>query len=516
VKARALRRIAWVGPAALALAAGGAAWAEAPAAPVVHVGSKSFTESVILGEIATQAIRAAGVGAEHRSGFGGTRLVWNALLRGAVDLYPEYTGTLIQEILAAVPAAAPDATKHDEDWLTRTLAERGVGLIGPLGFNNSYAVGVQRGLAARLGLQRLSDLRDHPELRFGFSNEFMSRRDGWPALRDRYGLPQGDVKGIDHDLGYRGIADGAIDAMDLYATDPEIKRDDLVALEDDRRVFPRYDAIFLYRLDLAQRAPGAIEALRRLTGRIDAPAMAAMNARAKLDHVPETKVAADFLRSALGLDGPPPATVGIARTILRRALEHLQLVALSLLAAIAVAVPLGVLAARNPRVGQIVLGAVGVVQTIPSLALLVFMIPLLGIGALPAMVALFLYSLLPIVRNTHAGLTNIAPSLRESAEALGLPPGAILRRIDLPLASPLILAGIKSAAVINVGTATLGALIGAGGFGQPIFTGIRLDDVGLILQGAVPASLLALLVQGLFDIIECRVVPRGLRLREKA
>jgi osmoprotectant transport system permease protein len=244
--------------------------------------------------------------------------------------------------------------------------------------------------------------------------------------------------------------------------------------------------------------------------------MAAMNARAKLDRVPETKVAADFLRSALGLNGPPPATVGIARTILRRALEHLQLVALSLLAAIAVAVPLGVLAARNPRVGQIVLGAVGVVQTIPSLALLVFMIPLLGIGALPAMVALFLYSLLPIVRNTHAGLTNIAPSLRESAEALGLPPGAILRRIDLPLASPLILAGIKSAAVINVGTATLGALIGAGGFGQPIFTGIRLDDVGLILQGAIPASLLALLVQGSFDILERRIVPRGLRLRERA
>jgi osmoprotectant transport system permease protein len=512
LKARALGRIAWVGLLALALAAGGAAWADAPAGSVVHVASKSFTESVILGEIATQVVRAAGAQAEHRSGFGGTRLVWNALLRGAVDLYPEYTGTLIQEILAA----APDATKHDEDWLTRTLAARGVGLIGPLGFNNSYAIGVKRALAARLGLQRLSDLRDHPELRFGFSNEFMSRRDGWPALRDRYGLPQGDVKGIDHDLGYRGLADGAIDAMDLYATDPEIKRDDLVALEDDRRVFPRYDAIFLYRLDLAQRAPGAIDALRRLTGRIDAPAMAAMNARAKLDRVPETKVAADFLQSALGLHDPPAATVGIARTILRRALEHLQLVALSLLAAIAVAVPLGVLAARHPRVGQIVLGAVGVVQTIPSLALLVFMIPLLGIGALPAMVALFLYSLLPIVRNTHAGLTNIAPSLRESAEALGLPPGAILRRIELPLASPLILAGIKSAAVINVGTATLGALIGAGGFGQPIFTGIRLDDVGLILQGAVPASLLALLVQGLFDIIECRVVPRGLRLREKA
>jgi len=499
--------------AAVALIAGAPpALAETSAARPVRVGSKAFTESVILGEIATQSLRAAGLEAEHRSGFGGTRLVWDALLRGAIDVYPEYTGTLIQEILSD----APGAENPSDDWLKKTLAAHGVGVIGPLGFNNSYAVGVRQDLAARLGLQTISDLRAHPELRFGFSNEFMSRRDGWPALRARYGLPQTDVKGIDHDLGYRGIASGAIDAMDLYVTDPEIKRYALRALADDLQVFPRYDAVLLYRLDLAARADGALGALRRLTGRIDAPAMAAMNARAKLDRVPETKIAADFLQQNLGLAIAAPSQPGIAGAILRRAIEHLQLVALSLLAAIAVAVPLGIFAARRPRAGQLVLGAVGIVQTIPSLALLVFMIPLLGIGALPAMVALFFYSLLPIVRNTHAGLTNIPASLRESAEALGLPPGAILRRIDLPLASPLILAGIKSAAVINVGTATLGALIGAGGFGQPIFTGIRLDDVGLILQGAVPASLLALLVQGLFELIERRVVPRGLRLRGEA
>jgi osmoprotectant transport system permease protein len=511
-RARAGLACALLGGALLAAMAVGApaAAAETPASPL-HVGSKGFTESVILGEIVTQTMRAAGLPAEHRAGFGGTRLVWDALLRGAIDVYPEYTGTLVQEILAgATGGATPDAA-----WLARTLAARGVGLLGPLGFNNSYAVGVPQALARRLGLARVSDLRAHPELRFGFSNEFMSRRDGWPALRDRYRLPQADVKGIDHDLGYRGIASGAIDAMDLYATDPEIKRYHLVALEDDLGIFPRYDAVLLYRLDLAARA-GALAALGRLTGRIDAPTMAALNARAKLDRVPETKVAADFLQTALGLIVPRVAQPGMIRSILRRAAEHLQLVALSLLAAIAAAVPLGIFAARRPRAGQLVLGAVGVIQTIPSLALLVFMIPLLGIGGLPAMVALFLYSLLPIVRNTHAGLTNIPASLRESAEALGLPPGAILRRIELPLASPLILAGIKSAAVINVGTATLGALIGAGGFGQPIFTGIRLDDVGLILQGAVPASLLALLVQGVFEIVERRVVPRGLRLREKA
>ena len=159
------------------------------------------------------------------------------------------------------------------------------------------------------------------------------------------------------------------------------------------------------------------------------------------------------------------------------------------------------------------LGVVGIIQTVPSLAVLVFMIPLLGIGAPPAMVALFLYSLLPIVRNTYTGLHDIPIQIRESAQALGLPPRACLWLVELPMASRTILAGIKTSAVINIGTATLGALIGAGGYGQPILTGIRLDDVGLILEGAVPAALLALLVQGIFELSERTLVPKGLRLR---
>ncbi len=170
----------------------------------------------------------------------------------------------------------------------------------------------------------------------------------------------------------------------------------------------------------------------------------------------------------------------------------------------------------GPGLGQIILAVVAVIYTIPSLALLVFMIPLLGIGTLPAIIALFLYGLLPIVRNTHAGLSGIAPGLRESAIVLGLSPGARLLKIELPLASPSILAGIKTAAVINVGTATIGALIGAGGYGQPILTGIRLADNRLILLGAVPAAILALMVQGGFGLLERCVVPRGLRIKSRA
>jgi osmoprotectant transport system permease protein len=475
----------------------------------LRVASKSFTESVILGEIAVQVARSAGAEAQHRPGFGGTRLLWNALTSGAIDLYPEYTGTIAEEL---IPRTLEKGEPGLDARLEEALAARGIGLIGPLGFNNTYAIGMTARRSRELGLAKISDLRGHPSLRFGFSNEFMSRRDGWPALRARYQLPQVEVNGLDHDLAYRGLRAGELDATDLYATDPEIPLYDLVVLEDDRHGFPRYDAVFLYRLDCPPETGLAISAMARLRGGIDAGTMASLNARAKVEHVPEAEVAADFLRTSLGIIRPKLDRPGWLPSVFRHAAEHLALVAGSLLTAILVAVPLGVLSARWSRLGQLVLGAVGIVQTIPSLALLVFMIPLFGIGARPAIVALFLYSLLPIVRNTHAGLRGISPALREAAEALGLPPDEILRRIELPLASPMILAGIKSAAVINVGTATLGALIGAGGFGQPIFTGIRLDDVGLILQGAVPASLLALAVQGGFELVERIVVPRGLRL----
>jgi osmoprotectant transport system permease protein len=308
------------------------------------------------------------------------------------------------------------------------------------------------------------------------------------------------------------VAAGSLDAIDLYTTDAEIRYYHLCVLTDDRGVFGDYQALFLYRADLEQRAPSAAAVLRGLEGRIGERAMIDMNARAKLDHVPELTVAAQFIDPRASGGGAS----GFWPELGRHTRDHLLLVLVSMLAAIAFAVPLGIAAARRPRFGQAVLAVVGVVQTVPSLALLVFMIPLLGIGAPPAIVALFLYSLLPIVRNTCAGLREIAPPIRESAAALGLPARVRLFKIELPLASRTILAGIKTSAVINVGTATLGAIVGAGGYGQPILTGIRRDDVGEILSGAVPAALLAILVQVSFDLAERWIVPRGLRIKVEA
>ncbi len=468
----------------------------------IRIGSKKFTESVILGEAVSHLIRDAGGRAIHRREIGGTRVLFQALLKGEIDIYAEYTGTLSQEILAG-------QNLDSDEKIRSALARRGIVMGRPLGFNNTYAIGMNEDQAGRLGIKTISDLRSHPDLRFGLGNEFMNRGDGWPSLRKRYGLPQTNVRGLDHDLAYRGLAAGGMDAMDVYTTDAEISYYGLRLLRDDLNHFPVYDAVLIWRVGLDANFAAA---LHRIEGRVDAAAMGRMNAAVKLDKISESKVAADFVNKSLGISADAEAD-GVWRRFQRHTMEHLTLVAISLAAAITLSVPLGILAARRRRLGQFILAVAGVIQTIPSLALFVFMIPLLGIGGPPALVALFLYSLLPIIRNTHAGLTDISPSIRESAEALGLPPGARLRLVELPLAARAILAGIKTSAVINVGTATLGALIGAGGYGQPILTGIRLDDIGLILEGAIPAAMLALLAQGVFEIAERMIVAKGLRLK---
>jgi osmoprotectant transport system permease protein len=494
-----------------AVSAGGEGRGEGGArAPRITIGSKSFTESVVLGELAAGAAASAGAEVEHRHALGGTRVVWEALLSGDVDLYPEYTGTIAREILS-------EEGITDEAGLRAALAARGLAMTASLGFEDTYALGMRRADAERLGVRTISDLLRHPTLRFGFTNEFVDRADGWPALRARYGLSSPKVRGLEHDLAYRALASGELDVIDLYSTDAQIRQLDLAVLEDDRHAFPDYHAVIVYRADLAARAPDALAAVRRLEGAITADEMIAMNAAVQIEGGDPGEVASAFLGERLGLAPSGAARVlrqaqdERARRVLTRTGEHLALVGIALFGAILFAVPLGIFAARRARVGALVLALVGIVQTIPSLALLVFMIPLLGIGARPAIAALFLYGLLPIVRNTHAGLTGLAPELRESAEALGLPPGARLRLVELPLAAPAILAGVKTSAVIAVGTATLGALVGAGGYGQPILTGIRLLSVPLILEGAVPAALLALVVQGGFDLIERAIVPAGLR-----
>jgi osmoprotectant transport system permease protein len=471
----------------------------------IRIGSKKFTESVILAELVARLGESAGATVNRRLELGGSRFLWDALVAGEIDLYPEYKGTLTHEILK-------NESVNDDASLEDAISQRGLRMSRPLGFSNRYAIGMLQGKAEQLGIRTISDLAQHASLRFGLSDEFLHRADGWPGLRAAYGLGALEERGLDHDVAYRGLVEGSIDVIDLYTTDPEIAFYQIRVLDDDRHYFSDNQAILLFNSNLRLRAPKALDSILRLQGRIDSSAIIAMNSAAKIDRRAESDVAAQFLSTNFGIiDREPPR--GVVSRILQRTVEHLRLTSLSLAAAIIIALPLGIIASKRAVLGQVILATVSIMQTIPSLALLVFMIPILGIGALPAIAALFFYSLLPIVRNTTSGLTNIPPAIRNSAIALGLTPVQRLRLVELPMASPAILDGMKTAAVINVGTATLGALIGAGGYGQPIFTGVRLDNFSLILEGAVPAAVLALAVQGLFELAERHFVPRGLRLK---
>ncbi|MEP7297585.1 MAG: glycine betaine ABC transporter substrate-binding protein [Burkholderiales bacterium] len=471
----------------------------AAAAPVV-VGSKRFTESYILGEIVRETLQARGVEAVHRQGLGNTGILEQALASGAVDVYPEYTGTIVRELLKRPQGDANPSLAQLNEW----LAPRGLKAAVPLGFNNTYALAMRESRAAELGIVRISDLQRVPNVRSGLSHEFLQRGDGWPALRLAYHLPQEAPNGLDHGLAYDAISAGRVDLIDIYATDAKVGRYQLRVLQDDLGFFPKYDAVLL------MRAAVDVRPFARLEGRIDAAAMIAMNAQVELDGQSFAEVAHRFVA------GARPAGEGtrqsfaarlFAPDLARLAGQHLMLVFGSLLIAIVVGVPLGIAAWRWPRASGWVLGAVAVLQTVPSLALLAFLIALMGsIGLAPALVALFLYALLPIVRNTHAGLQGVPEGLAQAALSLGLTPRQSLHHVQLPLALPTLMAGVKTAAVINVGTATLAAFIGAGGFGERIVAGLAVNDTGAMLAGAVPAAALALLVQAAFDLIERRLL----------
>lgn len=537
-----------------------AAGAAAADGGTLHVGSKRFTESYILGEILTQSA-APQTKAEHRQGLGNTAIVLGALKAGEIDVYPEYLGTIDSEILKhATPATLAQ--------IRAELATMGLGVAVPLGFNNTYALAMRAAAradgneagraprpagAAAAPIRSLGDLARHPELKFGLSHEFIGRADGWPGLARRYGLAQ-RPDGLDHGIAYEALEQRQVDVIDIYSTDAKIAKYGLRVLADDQGYFPRYDAMLLYRLDLPRRLPAAWRALQALEGRISAGDMIAMNAAVEIDGRSFAAVARDWLARtpapsaaaptaangagatgagnraapasavAAGAGAGAAAAAGPARgglmakifdeNLWRLTRQHLALVLFSVVLACLVGIPLGLLAAFSPRLRQTVLALVGVLQTVPSLALLAILIPLLGrIGAVPALIALFVYALLPIVRNTCTGILQVPPGLRQAAMALGLERRDRLLHIDLPLALPVILAGVKTAAVMSVGTATIAAFIGAGGYGERITIGLALNDNDMLLAGAIPAAVLALLTQGLFELIERGASPGPSSLR---
>lgn len=484
------------------------ALAAPPANDTLRIGSKRFTESYILAQVLAQTA------APHTptppsvlQGLGNTAIVYEALRSGSIDLYPEYVGTISQEILKGDASMTTQA-------MNTALAPLGLGVAVPLGFNDGYALAMREDTAQRLGITSLSDLVKHPELKLGLSNEFIGRADGWKGLAQRYGAPQVPVA-LDHGLAYDAITQKQVDVIDIYTTDAKIGHLGLRVLKDDKAYFPRYDAVLLYRLDVPARFPQAWAALQKLSGSIDENAMIAMNARAELHGVAFDVIARDHLTAKAG--GTPAAAAGantdpsqrgfwaklFGPDLARLTRQHLALTLISVGLAALIGIPLAVWVFPHPRLRAVVLGATGLMQTVPSLALLAMLISLMGvIGTVPALIALMLYALLPIMRNTVAGLNEVSPGLRLAGQALGMTAGQRMRHIELPLALPTIVAGVRTATAIAIGTATIAAFIGAGGYGERIVTGLALNDGQLLLAGALPATLLALLSEALFEGVD--------------
>jgi osmoprotectant transport system permease protein len=502
-------------------------------APVV-VASKPFGESYLLSELFAQLLESRGIVVDRRPGLGATEVAFGAIRTGAVDVYPEYTGT---GLLAILHDTLADSLGRDARavyaHVARATTERfGARWLPPLGFENTYAIAVRRGTAERYRLRTLDDLaREAGHLTGGLTADFIGRPDGLAGLRRVYGLAPGAVKPLAPALKYQALAAGAVDFIDGYSTDGLLAKYDLVVLTDDRHFFPPYQAAALVGARLARERPDAVAALTLLSGQLDERTMRAANRRLEVDGAEVGVVARDLL-AALGLTRGLDTDTDAARatgapdgaglgdylwrqreTIGRLTMQHLLLVALALGAAVLIALPLGLALERARRGAEPTLAVLGVVQTIPSIALLAFMIPTLGVGVRPALVALWLYALYPIARGTFVGVTDADPRAVEAAEALGMTARQRLLRVRLPLAAPVIMAGVRTAAVITVGAATLAAFIGAGGLGEPIVTGLALADTRLVLSGAIPAAVLAVLVDGALAVVARLVMPAHRRPR---
>ncbi len=497
--------------------------------PVV-VASKPFGESFLLAEMFAQLLESEGVTVTRRPGLGATEVAFAAIRSSAIDVYPEYTGTGLLAVLrdSMTEAMREDPRRTFARVATEFEARYGVRWLPPLGFENGYAIAVRRSTAEQYNLRTISDLaREAGALVAGFTSDFIGRPDGYVGLQAFYSLSPRAVRPLAPAVKYEALASEAVDVIDGYSTDGLLARFDLVTLEDDRRFFPPYEAAALVSPRIVREHPEVIAILTRLSGRLTELDMRRWNQRLEVDQVPIPDVARRALRE-VGLSAVADTTVideprSAARSsfvsymwarraeTLRLTREHLLLVGVALGAAILLAVPLGVLLTRTPRLAGGVLQLLGIAQTIPSLALLAFLIPVMGIGVAPALVALWLYALLPMVRATYSGVSSADPEAVAASEALGMTARQRLWWVQVPLATPALLAGVRTAAVITVGAATLAAFIGAGGLGEPIVTGLGLADSRLVLSGALPAAALAVLVDLALGLVERAVTPAFLR-----
>lgn len=471
----------------------------------ISIGSKMHPESRLLGEIMAQTIEQnTDLKVTRRFGLGGTLICFEALRTGEIDLYIEYTGTVLTAILKEKYQG--QSPEEIYDYISKEVDNQYGFIAGKsLGFSNSYVLISQK----KLNLNEISDLQGRTDLKLGFSNEFVEREDGFLGLNKFYNLQLSAPRGMEHGLAYKALQSGQIDVTDAYSTDGRLAEYDFQLIKDDKSFFPDYSAFPLIKKSTIEKHPEVSEALSRLENILTAEKMQELNHRYEIDKEDIASIAFGFLSEQEIATEEPEITA--THPIIRQTLEHIQLTFIATFLAILLAVPLAIFITYKKKTASWILSITGVIQTIPSLALLGFMIPLFGIGFTPALIALFLYALLPIVRNTYTGLLSTDPILIEAGQAMGMTQKQILLKVRLPLAMDMIMAGVRTALTINIGTATLAAFIGAGGLGESIITGITLNDNDMILRGAIPAAILALVADQGMALVEKDVRPKGVK-----
>lgn len=489
----------------------------------ITIGSKNFTEQVILGELVAQLIeRSTELQVQRQFGLGGTDICQSALVAEQIDIYVEYTGTGLLNVLkrgvinnrteAFRVVARNYRDRYDLEWLP------------PIGFNNTYAITVRRDTATSEGWSVISDLVPSAQaLRAGFTAEFMERPDGYPGLRHAYGVQFGRTIDLNPGLMYEAVADEQVDVICAFATDGRISEFGLQTLKDDRSFFPPYDAAPVIRGETVRAHPELREALAPLAGTITNEGMRRMNHAVDVLKRKPSDVARAWIFEHVGrrahddiANETGHRSRGFFGLLLERrnevgkkSVEHLVLTILGTLIAVIIGVPLGVLVQRCTSLRGPVMAFTEIVQTIPSLAMLAFLFAVYGLlGKAPAVTALVLYALLPIVLNTFTGLREVPRQIVEAADGVGMSSWQRLWMVELPLAAPVIIAGIRAATVLTVGIATLSTYIGAGGLGDFIERGLSRNDTRLTLLGAAPAALMAVCFSLLIRYFE-RLTKRG-------
>lgn len=448
-----------------------------------RIGSKIFTEAYILSEILAQKLESKGFPVIRKSGLGATGVTEEAMRSKNIDLIVDYSGAIIKAFLKSTERMSIPA-------LRQRLEPLGYTISNPLGFNNTYALAVRPEWAKENNVKKISDLQHLKNIKAAFTPEFTSREENWPRLKSTYNFNQFIVNEMDHQLAYQAVYNKKVDVMEAYSTDAKLKEYQLQLLLDDKNYFPNYQAVIMTTLSWVQKNPDAWAALQELAGTIPEEKMIELNSMADLEKKNFPTIAREFLHLVKQSEARQKI-----KELWLISIEHLNLVFIPVFMAILLGIPFGYVAYKFPLLHTPLASLTTILQTIPSLALLTLLIPLTGIGTISAMIVLFIYALLPIFLNSFEGFTAISPQMHLSASTLRLKSWFKFRWIELPLAMPQIFTGIQTALITTVATATLAALIGAGGYGKKIIAGLAVNDLKIVLAGSIPCAMMAIIMQ---------------------